>query len=115
MSARDWQREDRNWWRAKSADTFSPAGPYIVDDIDPHDIRVKTRINGAEVQNESTTYLIFNIPTLISYCSKFVTLEPGDMIYTGTPGEPGEMKDGDVCEIEIDGIGILSNPVKLEK
>jgi 2-keto-4-pentenoate hydratase/2-oxohepta-3-ene-1,7-dioic acid hydratase in catechol pathway len=115
VSARDWQREDRNWWRAKSADTFSPAGPYIVDDIDPHNVRVKTRINGKEVQNESTSNLIFNIPTLISHCSKFVTLEPGDMIYTGTPGEPGEMKDGDVCEIEIDGIGVLRNPIKLEK
>ena len=74
-----------------------------MDDIDPHNVRVKTRINGKEVQNESTSYLIFNIPTLISYCSKFVTLEPGDM------------KDGDVCEIEIDGIGVLRNPIKLEK
>ena len=115
VSARDWQREDRNWWRAKSSDTFSPAGPFIVDDIDPHNVRVKTRINGKEIQNESTTYLIFNIPTLIAYCTQFVTLEAGDMIYTGTPGEPGEMKDGDVCEIEIDGIGVLSNPIKLEK
>ena len=114
VSARDWQRDDRNWWRAKSADTFSPAGPFIVDDIDPHDVRVKTRINGKEIQNESTSYLIFKVPTLISYCSRFVTLEPGDMIYTGTPGEPGEMKDGDTCEIEIDGIGVLSNPIKLE-
>ena len=115
VSARDWQREDRNWWRAKSSDTFSPAGPFIVDDIDPHDVRVKTRIGGKEIQNESTTYLIFNIPTLIAYCNQFVTLEAGDMIYTGTPGEPGEMKDGDVCEIEIDGIGVLSNPIKLER
>lgn len=113
VSARDWQREDRNWWRAKSSDTFSPAGPYIVDDIDPINVRVMTRINGNEVQNESTSYLIFDIPTLISYCSQYMTLEPGDMIYTGTPGQPGEMKDGDVCEIEIEGIGILSNPIKL--
>ena len=113
VSARDWQREDRNWWRAKSADTFSPAGPYIVTDIDASNIRVSARINGAEVQGESTSYLIFDIPTLVSYTSRFVTLEPGDMIYTGTPGEPGEMKDGDVCEIEIEGIGVLSNPIKL--
>ena len=115
VSARDWQREDTNWWRAKSTDTFSPAGPFIVDDIDPHNVRVKTRINGKEIQNESTNYLIFNVPTLIAYCSQFVTLEPGDMIYTGTPGEPGEMKDGDICEIDIDGIGVLSNPIQLEK
>jgi len=114
VSARDWQEADRNWWRAKSTDTFSPAGPFIVTDINPSNIRVTGRINGKEVQSETTSYLIFDIPTLVSYTSKFVTLEPGDMIYTGTPGTPGEMKDGDVCEIEIEGIGILSNPVKLE-
>ena len=77
--------------------------------------REMMKINGVEVQGESTSYLIFDIPTLISFASKFVTLEPGDMIYTGTPGEPGEMKDGDVCEIEIEGIGVLSNPVQLER
>ena len=114
VSARDWQSEDRNWWRAKSADTFSPAGPYIVTDLDPRDVRVSARINGKEVQSESTRYLIFDVPAIVAYTSRFVTLEPGDMIYTGTPGEPGEMKDGDVCEIEIEGIGVLRNPVKLE-
>ena len=115
VSARDWQSEDRNWWRAKSADTFSPAGPYIVTDLDPRDVRVSARINGKEVQSESTRYLIFDVPAVVAYTSRFVTLEPGDMIYTGTPGEPGEMKDGDVCEIEIEGIGVLRNPIKLEK
>ncbi|PKB77951.1 MAG: fumarylacetoacetate hydrolase [SAR202 cluster bacterium Io17-Chloro-G9] len=115
VSARDWQSEDRNWWRAKSADTFSPAGPYIVTDLDPRDVRVSARINGKEVQSESTRYLIFDIPAIVAYTSRFVTLEPGDMIYTGTPGEPGEMKDGDVCEIEIDGIGVLRNPIQMEK
>ena len=113
VSARDWQRDDRNWWRAKSADTFSPAGPFIVTDIDPSDVRLCARINGKEVQSETTSYPIFTVPTLISYLSKFVTLEPGDMIYTGTPGEPAEMKDGVVCEVEIQGIGVLRNPVKL--
>ena len=115
VSARDWQSEDRNWWRAKSADTFSPAGPYIVTDLDPRDVRVSARINGKEVQGESTRYLIFDVPAVVAYTSRFVTLEPGDMIYTGTPGEPGEMNDGDVCEIEIEGIGVLRNPVKLEQ
>ena len=114
VSARDWQQDDRNWWRAKSADTFSPAGPFIETDMDPHNVRLICRINGKEVQSESTTYLIFDIPTIIEFTSKYVTLEPGDMIYTGTPGEPGEMKDGDVCEVEIEGIGTLSNPIKLE-
>jgi 2-keto-4-pentenoate hydratase/2-oxohepta-3-ene-1,7-dioic acid hydratase in catechol pathway len=115
VSARDWQRDDRNWWRAKSTDTFSPAGPVIETDIDPHNVRLTTRINGSEVQAESTNYLIFDIPTLVAFTSRFVTLEPGDMIYTGTPGEPGEMKGGDVCEVEIEGIGVLSNPVELER
>ena len=114
VSARDWQRDDRNWWRAKASDTFSPAGPHIQTKLDPHNVRLTVRINGKEVQSESTSYLIFDIPTIIEYTSQFVTLEPGDMIYTGTPGEPGEMHDGDVCEVEIEGIGVLSNPVKLE-
>ncbi len=115
VSARDWQRDDRNWWRAKSADTFSPAGPYIETELDPHNIRVTGRINGKEVQSESTTFLIFDVPTILEFVTEYVTLEAGDMIYTGTPGEPQEMNDGDVCEIEVEGIGVLSNPIKLEK
>ena len=115
VSARDWQRDDRNWWRAKSSDTFTPAGPYIETELDPHNVRVTGRINGKEVQSETTTYLIFDIPTIMEFVTEYVTLEPGDMIYTGTPGEPQEMHDGDVCEIEVEGIGVLSNPIKLEK
>ena len=115
VSARDWQKDDRNWWRAKSADTFSPAGPFIATDIDPHNVRLTCRINGTEVQGESTRLLIFDVSTIISYTTRFVTLEAGDMIYTGTPGTPQEMKDGDVCEVEIEGIGVLSNSIKLEK
>ena len=115
VSARDWQKNDVNWWRAKSADTFSPAGPFIITDFDPRDVRVSCRINGKEVQSESTRYLIFDIQTIIAFTTRFVTLEPGDMIYTGTPGEPQEMNDGDVCEVEVEGLGVLSNPIKLEK
>ena len=77
-------------------------------------VRVTGRISGKEVQSESTTYLIFDIPTIMEFVTQYVTLEPGDMIYTGTPGEPQEMKDGDVCDIEIEGIGVLSNPIRLE-
>ena len=77
-------------------------------------MRVSCRINGNEVQGESTKYLIFDIAAVVAFTSQFVTLDPGDMIYTGTPGVPGEMKDGDVCEVEIEGIGVLRNPVKLE-
>jgi 2-keto-4-pentenoate hydratase/2-oxohepta-3-ene-1,7-dioic acid hydratase in catechol pathway len=100
VSARDWQRDDRNWWRAKSSDTFTPAGPYIETELDPHNVRVTGRI--------------IDIPTILEFVTEYVTLEPGDMIYTGTPGEPQEMHDGDVCEIEVEGIGVLSNPIKLE-
>lgn len=113
VSARDWQRDDRNWWRAKSADTFSPAGPFIETDLDPSNVQVTCLINGKETQRESTKYLIFDVPTIVAYTSRFVTLEPGDMIYTGTPGEAGEIKHGDVCEINIEGIGVLRNPIKL--
>ena len=114
VSARDWQRGDGQWWRAKASDTFSPAGPFIVTGLDPSDLRLTARINGQVVQSESTSMFLFDLPTVISHISKVMTLEPGDMIYTGTPGTPGEMKDGDVCDIDIEGIGVLSNPVKLE-
>ena len=114
VSARDWQRGDGQWWRAKSSDTFSPAGPFLVTGLDPNNLRLKARVNGTEVQSESTQLFLFNLQTVISHVTKAMTLEPGDMIYTGTPGKPGELKDGDVCEIEIEGIGVLRNPVKNE-
>ena len=114
VSARDWQRGDGQWWRAKSSDTFSPAGPFLVTGLDPNNLRLKARVNGTEVQSESTQLFLFNLQTVISHGTKAMTLEPGDMIYTGTPGKPGELKDGDVCEIEIEGIGVLRNPVKNE-
>ncbi len=119
VSARDWQRRDRNdnnsdWWRAKSADTFSPMGPWIETDLNPHAQHLRTRVNGSEEQNESTAHLIFDVPTMIEFISRYVTLEAGDCIYTGTPGTTSNMDDGAICEIDIDGIGILRNPVKLE-
>ncbi len=119
VSARDWQRKDRNennsdWWRAKSADTFSPMGPWIETDLNPHDQRLRTRVNGSVQQDESTAHLIFDVPTMIEFISRYVTLNAGDCIFTGTPGTTQNMADGAVCEIEINGIGILRNPVKLE-
>ena len=119
VSARDWQRRDRNennsdWWRAKSADTFSPMGPWIETDLDPHDQHLRTRVNGNEEQNESTAHLLFDVPTMIEFITRYVTLEPGDCIYTGTPGTTQDMGDGAICEIDISGIGVLRNPVKLE-
>jgi 2-keto-4-pentenoate hydratase/2-oxohepta-3-ene-1,7-dioic acid hydratase in catechol pathway len=115
VSARDWQRNDIQWWRAKSSDTFGPIGPYIVTDIDGSKLEVTARINGREVQRCNTSDLLFDIPTLISSISQVVTLYPGDLIFTGTSGTPAQIRDGDVVEVEIEGIGILSNPVKSEK
>jgi 2-keto-4-pentenoate hydratase/2-oxohepta-3-ene-1,7-dioic acid hydratase in catechol pathway len=114
VSARDWQKEDGQWWRAKSSDTFSVAGPFIETDLDPGNIVMKARVNGTEVQSESTKMFLFDLPTVIAHVSQVMTLEPGDLIYTGTPGNPAELKDGDIVEVEVEGIGILSNPVKKE-
>ncbi len=111
VSARVWQKNDLNWWRAKSSDTFSPVGPFVVTDLDPASARITGRINGKEVQRCSSVDLIFDVPALIEWISAAVTLEPGDLIFTGTSGDPAEIHDGDVVEVEIDGIGVLSNPV----
>ena len=114
ISARDWQREDLQWWRAKSSDTFAPIGPYIVTDIDPSDLQLMARINGKVVQESSTSNLIHNIPTILEFISRVITLEPGDIIMTGTPGQPKNLEHGDKVEVEIEGIGILENSVVSE-
>ena len=114
VSARQWQREDGQWWRAKSSDTFSPAGPFLVTGLDPSDMMLRARVNGEEVQAETTAMFLFDLPTVISHVTQTITLEPGDMIFTGTPGQPAELKDGDVCEVEVEGVGVLSNPVRRE-
>jgi len=115
VSARDWQKGDTQWWRAKSSDTFGPLGPLMVTDIDGSKLNIWARVNGKDVQHCNTSELLFDIPTLISFISQVVTLLPGDLIYTGTSGAPAQIKDGDTVEVEIEGIGTLSNPVKAEK
>jgi 2-keto-4-pentenoate hydratase/2-oxohepta-3-ene-1,7-dioic acid hydratase in catechol pathway len=112
VSARAWQKADLNWWRAKSSDTFSPIGPFIVTGIDPLAAVIDARINGRQVQRCSPRDLLFDIPTLIEWISASVTLEPGDLIFTGTSGAPAELHAGDVVEVEIEGIGVLRNPVR---
>jgi 2,4-diketo-3-deoxy-L-fuconate hydrolase len=121
VSARDAQFGDGQWFRGKSMDTFCPVGPKIVDagDFDPTDVRVQQRLNGEVLQDSRTSYLIFDIPTLVAYISKAITLEPGDLILTGTPEGVGvfrepkiTMKPGDVVEVEIEGIGVLRNDVR---
>jgi 2-keto-4-pentenoate hydratase/2-oxohepta-3-ene-1,7-dioic acid hydratase in catechol pathway len=115
VSARPWQRGDKQWWRAKSSDTFSPFGPFIVTGLDSSNLDIWARVNGKEVQHCNSSELLFDIPTIISFVSQVVTLEPGDLIYTGTSGTPAEIKDGDVVEIEVAGVGVLRNPVVKEK
>lgn len=111
VSERSWQAGDRQWWRAKGSDTFGPAGPFIVTGLNYGDLHLQSRLNGSVMQSQRTSDLLFDIPTVISYISRYVTLEPGDMIFTGTPGNTSGLQPGDVVEIEIEGVGVLRNPV----
>jgi len=111
VSARTWQSNDLQWWRAKASDTFGPMGPVIATDVDYTDARLETRINGEVVQAQTTADLIFPVPTIVSFISQAITLEPGDAVFTGTPGTTSALKACDVVEIEIEGIGVLKNHV----
>lgn len=120
ISARDAQFEDRQWFRGKSYDTFAPLGPILVtpDDFDPHSVDVSLRVNGETKQSSNTNQLIFNVNELVEYISHVMTLYPGDVIATGTPGGVGVFRDppdllapGDVVAAEIEGIGTLENHV----
>ena len=111
VTVRDLQKKDGQWARAKGFDTFCPIGPRVVPGLDPRNLRITTRVNGTVKQDSSTSDLIFDVATLISFCSQYMTLEPGDVISTGTPAGVGNLSPGDVCEIEIEGIGVLRNPV----
>jgi 2-keto-4-pentenoate hydratase/2-oxohepta-3-ene-1,7-dioic acid hydratase in catechol pathway len=111
VSAREWQRGDIQWWRAKSSDTFAPVGPCIVDELDPSNLDLQTRVNGEVKQSGNTRLLIHDVAHIISFASRVMTLEPGDLIFTGTPGSTPTLSPGDVVEVEIEGIGVLRNPV----
>ncbi len=111
VSVRELQARDGQWARAKGFDSFCPIGPRLVSGLDPADLRIQTRINGEIRQDSRTSDLIFDVPTLIAFVSEYMTLEPGDVISTGTPAGVGNMSVGDVCEVEIEGIGVLRNPV----
>ena len=115
VSERDWQngeQKDLQWWRAKGADTFGPAGPVLVRGVDYSKLLLQTRLNGEVVQKQTTGDLIFDGPTIVSYLSRYITLAPGDAIYSGTPGSTKRMKPGDVVEVDIEQIGVLRNTVK---
>jgi 2-keto-4-pentenoate hydratase/2-oxohepta-3-ene-1,7-dioic acid hydratase in catechol pathway len=118
VSARDLQFADVQWVRAKSLDTFCPLGSELVQVDDPQDLRLSTRVNGEVVQDSSTSEMIFGVAELISFCSRSFTLEPGDLILTGTPWGCGEfmepkrsLQHGDVVECEVEGVGVVRNPV----
>jgi 2-keto-4-pentenoate hydratase/2-oxohepta-3-ene-1,7-dioic acid hydratase in catechol pathway len=114
VSARDQQRADVQWARAKGHDSFCPLGPWIETDLDPSDLRVTARVNGVLRQDSRTSFMIHKLPELIAYMSSVMTLLPGDVILTGTPAGVGPIVAGDVVDIEIEGIGVLSNPVRLK-
>jgi 2-keto-4-pentenoate hydratase/2-oxohepta-3-ene-1,7-dioic acid hydratase in catechol pathway len=111
VTVRDLQKKDVQFTRAKGFDTFCPIGPRIVAGLDPTNLRIQTRVNGVVKQDSSTSDMIFDVVTLIAFCSEHMTLEVGDVISTGTPAGVGNLAPGDVVEIEIEGIGVLKNPV----
>lgn len=111
VTARDLQKSDGQWTRAKGFDTFCPFGPWIDTKFDASDALVTCKVSGQPRQMASTRDMVFNVNTLIAFISSVMTLEPGDLIFTGTPAGVGPLKPGDVVEVEIEGLGKLSNPV----
>jgi len=111
VTARDIQRKDVQFTRGKSFDTFCPIGPFIETELDVSDIRVTTRVNGIVKQDGRTSQMVFPVDCLIRYISNMMTLNVGDIIATGTPSGVSPMKTGDICEVEIEGTGVLRNPV----
>ncbi len=111
VTARDLQHTDEQWTRAKGFDTFAPLGPWIVTDLDPTSLTLTCRVNGQVKQQGSTSDMVFKTPQLIEFISAVMTLEPGDVILTGTPKGVGPIRPGDQVEVEIEGIGTLRNPV----
>jgi 2-keto-4-pentenoate hydratase/2-oxohepta-3-ene-1,7-dioic acid hydratase in catechol pathway len=111
VSERLWQRDDLQWLRAKGSDTFGPIGPVIATGLDYDDLLVETRVNGEVRQSERSKDLVFGIAEIVSYVSRYITLLPGDLIFTGTPGSTRAMQVGDVVEVEVEGVGILRNTV----
>ena len=114
VTARDLQKKDGQWTRAKGFDTFCPVGPWIETDVEPGDLLVESYLNGERMQSSRTSQFIFGIDHLVSFISHVMTLEPGDLIITGTPAGIGPMDAGDEIEIRIEGIGSLKNHVSAE-
>lgn len=113
VTARDLQQKDGQWTRSKSFDTFCPLGPWVVPGLDPSALEVICRVNGQVRQRGNTRELIFTVAELVSYVSEVMTLEPGDVLLTGTPAGIGPLRPGDTVEVEVQGVGVLVNPVKI--
>ncbi len=114
VSERSWQKSDRTLWRAKNTDTFKPMGPWIETDVRLEDLVTKVRLNGEQLIEFPTNSMIFGVVDFLVAMTRYLTLYPGDMVWMGTEGATKNMKHGDVCEIEITGIGTLRNPVVRE-
>jgi 2-keto-4-pentenoate hydratase/2-oxohepta-3-ene-1,7-dioic acid hydratase in catechol pathway len=111
VTARDWQKKESQWARAKGFDTFCPVGPKVVGGLDWRTLEVFGRVNGTQRQHGKASEMAFEIPFLLAHISQVMTLEPGDIVATGTPAGVGPLRPGDVVEVEIPGVGILRNPV----
>jgi 2-keto-4-pentenoate hydratase/2-oxohepta-3-ene-1,7-dioic acid hydratase in catechol pathway len=115
ISERAWQHgadKDLQWWRAKGCDTFAPLGPALVTGLNPDNLLLEGKLNGETVQKQFTSDLIFDCATIVRHVSQHMTLEPGDIIYTGTPGATMRLKHGDVFEVHLEGVGVLTNPIQ---
>lgn len=111
VTARDQQKKDGQWTRAKGYDTFCPIGPWIVTDVDPADLDIRTEVNGEVKQHSRTSLMVHDIGAIVEWISSVMTLLPGDLILTGTPEGVGPIEDGDTVSITVEGIGTLTNPV----
>ena len=111
VTARDLQRSDGQWTRAKGFDTFCPVGPRLAKGLNWKELEVVGRVNGVERQRAKATQMVFSIPAILSYISGIMTLLPGDLIATGTPAGVGPLAPGDIVEVEVTGVGVLRNPV----
>ncbi|WP_425147836.1 fumarylacetoacetate hydrolase family protein [Deinococcus sp.] len=111
LTARDKQKTDLQWFRAKAADRFCPLGPWLQTRLDPADLHLQTRVNGQTRQDSRTSHMIFGVVDILVYITEFVTLEPGDVVLTGTPDGVGPLLTGDLVEVEVEGVGVLSTRI----
>lgn len=115
VSERTWQKSDKTLWRAKNTDTFAPMGPWIETDVPDLDaLETTVRVNGEVSSKFRTNEMLFGVATFLSTISRYITLQPGDVLWMGTDGTSPNLKDGDVVDVEITGLGVLTNPVKRE-